>query len=240
MMADSNSKSKKRDSRNYFTTGSSWMKVSFPSAKDPSWNDRFTGKDEKISTCVVTIEADNDTCREFSTKPRIFSIISNKDAKMRLMDRVTNDLLDNFPQLKGKMKYTELHGPFRAGLSHTPERFAAKGVRPHTPYPGLYMGGSDLTMGNTFSGSIVAGWLVANAVIGYSFIDQMFLNKDIISDLVQFMDAPRKNNNNDNEANLAVPFNQPSATTVTNATEDKNGEQEKLDIHTTAESSKEE
>ena len=91
------SNKKHSNKRNYFTNGSSWMKVSFPSAKDPSWKERFGN----ISTCVITIEADNDTCREFSTKPRIFSILSNKDAKRRLLDRVTNDLIDNFPQLEG-------------------------------------------------------------------------------------------------------------------------------------------
>lgn len=228
---NNNKSSKKKDTRNYFTTGSSWMKVSFPSAKDPSWNDRF--KDEKISTCVVTVEADNDTCREFSTKPRIFSILSNKDAKMRLMDRIQNDLLDNFPQLKGKFKHMELHGPFRAGLSHTPERFAAKGVRPLTPYPGLYMGGTDLTMGNSFSGEVVAGYLVTNAVIGYSFFDQMYLGKDILADMIQHMETPQKKVRK-NEDDLAVPFNQPSKTTTTE--EDK----KKVDYHATAESSKEE
>ena len=48
--------SKKPDRRNKFDTGVSWIKISFPSAKDPSWNDRYPGK----STCVITIEADND------------------------------------------------------------------------------------------------------------------------------------------------------------------------------------
>lgn len=217
---------KKKDTRNYFTTGSSWMKVSFPSAKDPSWNDRFSS----VSTCVVTVEADNDTCREFSTKPRIFSILENRDAKMRLMDRISKDLLDNFPQLTGKIQHSELHGPFRAGLSHTPERYAAKGVRPLSPYPGLYMGGTDLTMGSSFSGAIVAGWLVSNAVIGYSFLDQMFLDKDIITDLIQNMETPSTTTNNNEEQHLAVPFTTP------NATKDKTDEQPA----TAAESSKEE
>ena len=226
------SNKKPTNKRNYFTNGSSWMKVSFPSAKDPSWKERFGD----ISTCVVTIEADNDTCREFSTKPRIFSILSNKDAKRRLLDRVTNDLIDNFPQLEGKMKYMELHGPFRAGLSHTPERFAAKGVRPHTPYPGLYMGGPDITIGDSFSGSIVAGWLAANAVMGYSFFDQMFLEKDIISDLVKFMEKPSKRKTTLEEDVLAVPFVESQG----DEKSDKLSDTETTAINQTAESSKEE
>ena len=129
------------------------------------------------------------------------------------------------------MKYMELHGPFRAGLSHTPERFAAKGVRPHTPYPGLYMGGPDITIGDSFSGSIVAGWLAANAVMGYSYFDQMFLEKDIISDLVKFMEKPKGRKTILEEDVLAVPFDEKN---------DKSSDKESIAINQTAESSKEE
>ena len=40
--------------------GAKWMRISFPSAKDPEW-DAFTDENEKgISTCVITIEADDE------------------------------------------------------------------------------------------------------------------------------------------------------------------------------------
>lgn len=52
------------------------------------------------------------------------------------------------------------------------------------------MGGSDLTVGDSFSGSIAGAWLAANAVMGYSFIDQLYLGKNITSDLRQFLDDP--------------------------------------------------
>lgn len=81
-------------------------------------------------------------------------------------------------------------GPIYRGLSHNPERYVAKGIRPESPYPGLYVGGSDLTVGESFSASIVGGWLAANAVMGYSYIDHLFLQKNITSDIVRFLEEP--------------------------------------------------
>lgn len=105
----------------------------------------------------------------------------------------------------GKIEHAEIRGPFYRGLSHNPERYAAKGVRADTPYPGLYVGGSDLTVGDSFSGSIVGGWLAANAIIGYSPIDLLYLRKNISSDLAQFIPPPFELNND-----LAVPYSPPA------------------------------
>lgn len=85
-----------------FDAGSSWMQISFPSAKDPSWEERHGN----ITTCVVTVEADDDFVVQYDTKPRLFSIIPSKVAdagnRARLMDKVKKDLLELYPQLEGK------------------------------------------------------------------------------------------------------------------------------------------
>ncbi len=73
------------------------MKVSFPSAKDPSWFDRYG----PISTCVVTIEADDEFVRMFDTKPRIYSYIKHS-GDTALGQRVIKDLCVTFPQLEGE------------------------------------------------------------------------------------------------------------------------------------------
>lgn len=93
-------------------------------------------------------------------------------------------------------------GPCRKGLSHTPERYAAKGIRTDTPYPGLYVGGSDLTVGDSFSGSTVGAWLLANAVCGYNSVDHLFLRKNVTSDLEQFLMMPPLADEDD----VAVPY----------------------------------
>ena len=73
------------------------MKVSFPSAKDPSWFDRYGS----ISTCVVTIEADDEFVRMFDTKPRIYSYLK-PPGDTTLGQRVIKDLCMTFPQLNGE------------------------------------------------------------------------------------------------------------------------------------------
>jgi hypothetical protein len=119
-------------------------------------------------------------------------------------------LLENYPQLHDKIDFISMVGPVRKGLSHTPFRYAVKGIRPETPFPGLFVGGPDLTVGDSFSGAIVAGWMTANAVVKYSFIDHLYLEKNITNDLKQFIPiSPRSKVDGDD---IAVPFTM--ATTV--------------------------
>jgi len=85
-----------------FEAGKSWIRVAFPSAKDPSFEERHG----KVTTCVVTIEADDDLVTPYDTKPKIFvikksSASSNGDLQ-RLSDRVKKDLFELYPQLEGK------------------------------------------------------------------------------------------------------------------------------------------
>ncbi len=65
------------------------------------------------------------------------------------------------------------------------------------------MGGSDLTVGESFAGSVVAAWLAANAVKGYNAIDYIFLQKNITSDLERFIEHPVLE---DFDGDTAVPF----------------------------------
>jgi hypothetical protein len=104
-----------------------------------------------------------------------------------------------------KILHSEISGPFQKGLSHNQERYVAKGIRADTPYPGLYVGGSDLTIGDSFSGSILGGWLVANALCGYDSIDYLFLQKNITADLQRFLEPPKLVDENDHNI-VAVPY----------------------------------
>jgi phytoene dehydrogenase-like protein len=173
-----------------FYSGESWLSISFPSAKDPSFCERHGN----ITTCVVTLEADEDFVTKFDSKPVLYSSCKkdaeSSEAAQRLMERVRKDLVDIYPQLEGRIVHCEMRGPFGKGLSHTPERFAAKGIRADTPFPNLYVSGPDLTVGDSFSGAIVSSWLTANAVMRYATVDHLFLNKNITSDLVRFLETP--------------------------------------------------
>lgn len=93
----------KKSKRTKFETGVSWMKISFPSAKDPTFPARHG---DNVTTCVVTIEADDDFTMFFDTKPKIYSIFKDRAGdsgnRQRLLDRVQKDLLTVYPQLQGK------------------------------------------------------------------------------------------------------------------------------------------
>lgn len=98
------------------------------------------------------------------------------------------------------------------------------------------MGGSDLTVGDSFSGSIAGAWLAANAVMGYSFIDHLYLRKNITSDLRQFLDDPSMavERNGKIVEDEAVPYKREIVGI------DKKGDQSNESGSKTAESSKEE
>ncbi|KAL7547247.1 hypothetical protein ACHAWF_010566 [Thalassiosira exigua] len=227
--------------RTKFTGGHSWMKVLFPSAKDPSWRERHGN----VSTCVITVEADDDLVRVFDTKPKIYSVLKDKSGEMgRLVDRALKDLLENFPQLAGKVACVQARGPIRSGLVQDPVRFAASGNRPASPYPGLYVGGPDLTISDSFSGAIASAWLVANAVAGYTgHIDHTYLGKSLTSDLERFLDEPCAevtDRTGRTIEDLAVPCDLPTAETKEKPSEKKEAAVA-VDVNTNAaESSKEE
>merc|ERR1712226_655751 len=71
------------------------------------------------------------------------------------------------------------------GISHTPKRYGAKGICPKTMYPGLYIGGSDITVGDSLSGSILGGWMVVNSILGYNFFDYFYIDKNITTDILK-------------------------------------------------------
>lgn len=194
----------KKSTKSKYEAGKSWMQISFPSAKDPS----FESRHGKVTTCVFTIEADDNFVTPFETKPKLFAVQRGKgethgDYKW-LMERVQNDLLATYPQLEGKIARAEMVGPLYRGLSHTPQRYAAKGVRPESNYPGLFCGGSDLTIGESFNASIYGGWIAANSVAGYQTLDLLYLQKNISSDIAAYLEHPDLPE--DGEEDLAINF----------------------------------
>jgi len=197
---------KRRRTRNVkFESGSSWVHIAFPSVKDPSFEEQHGN----VSTCVVTFEADDDFVQCFESKPKLYVVkqsITDKSFTDRVLQRVKRDLFDLYPQLEDKVLHAEISPIISRSLMHNPERYAAKGVRADTPYPGLFVGGSDLTVSGSFSAGIVGGWLAANAVAGYNYIDLLFLQKTITSDIEQFLEVPVISA--EDEEDLAVPFTQ--------------------------------
>lgn len=99
--ATSHDRKRRKPKQKKYEVGVSWIHISFPSAKDPSFLARY----RDISTCVVAIEADDEVVTDMATAPRIFSckkITSGVIESMnRLESQVRIDLMNIFPQLKG-------------------------------------------------------------------------------------------------------------------------------------------
>ena len=88
-------------------------------------------------------------------------------------------------------------------------------------------------MADSTSGALVGGWMAANGMMGYSFIDHLYLKKNITSDLQQFLEEPSLATVRDGVVveDLAVPFNEKLP---------EKGSEDDTGLNTAAESTKEE
>jgi len=168
-----------------FVPGKSWVRMDFQSAKDPLWEERFGG----VSTCVVSVEADSDILEavgegegEGPKRYKMKGIGERKGGELK--EKVLKDLVGVFPQLEGKVVFTELSKVVQEGLSHTPVRFAAKCVKSSTKYPGLWLGGEDTTV-ESFFGKVCAGVISCNSMVGYTALDLLGIGKNVSADVAK-------------------------------------------------------
>lgn len=126
--------------------------ISFPSSKDPSWEERYPGK----STIEIITMAPYELFAQWEDERWRKRGDEYNALKEEFSKRLLEELYVVEPQLKGKIDYYELSTPLSTrhfmnyesgemyGLSATPERFAHKFVRVHTPIKNLFLTGQDL------------------------------------------------------------------------------------------------
>lgn len=147
--------------------------ISFPAAKDPSYQDRYPG------TATIEIVAPT-TYEQF--EPWRDTIWGKRGGdyealKHRLTERLLEKLYEKQPQLRGKVDYVETSTPLSTawfcrygrgelyGLDHTPERFDQTWLKPKTAIGGLYLTGQDiLTCGVV--GAMIGGLVTTLAIQG--------------------------------------------------------------------------
>jgi len=151
--------------------------LSFPSAKDPDFANRFPGK--------ATIEVVGVAPWEWFARwqdTRWHKRGDDYEAfKQRLADRMRAELERQCPQVAGAIDHAELSTPLSTrhfaghphgeiyGLSHTPARFAARQLRPQTPIPGLYLTGADICTAGV-AGAVMGGVLSASVIARRSLL----------------------------------------------------------------------
>jgi all-trans-retinol 13,14-reductase len=147
--------------------------LSFPSAKDPSFQSRYPGK-STIDAITMLPYAPFANWEQTRWRHRG----GDYDAlKQRLAERLKEVLYRQVPSVVGKIAYMELSTPITTrhftnwghgeiyGIASTPERYAARVLGARTPLRGLYLTGQDVN-GLGVTGALMGGVVAASAALG--------------------------------------------------------------------------
>ena len=142
--------------------------ISFPSAKDPSFNERYPGR----ATIEIVAPGPHEWFEDWADKPWGKRGDEYEALKEALSQRLLAKLYERLPQLEGKIDYYELSTSLSTdyfcrydkgeiyGIDHDPQRFEQDWLKPKTDIPGLYLTGQDvITCGVV--GAMVGGLLTA-------------------------------------------------------------------------------
>ena len=144
--------------------------ASFPSAKDPSWAERFPGRSVEIITGL------HEWFTQWEDTKWHKRGAEYDDLKAQLTERMLVKLYELEPQLKGKADHIELSTPLSTrhfcnyergeiyGLQHDPGRFDQRLLRPRTALKGFYLTGQDVATAGV-GGAMMGGLLCAASIL---------------------------------------------------------------------------
>ncbi|WP_166254974.1 phytoene desaturase family protein [Marinobacter salicampi] len=148
--------------------------ISFPSAKDPSFAERYPGR----ATIEIVAPGPYEWYERWADKTWGKRGEEYEAEKEVFAQRLLAKLYEKLPHLEGKVDYYELSTPLSTdyfcryskgeiyGLNHTPGRFEQDWLKPKTRIPGLYLTGQDvMTCG--VAGAMIGGLLATVAVSGF-------------------------------------------------------------------------
>ncbi|MBI2602195.1 MAG: NAD(P)/FAD-dependent oxidoreductase [Deltaproteobacteria bacterium] len=146
--------------------------ISFPSAKDPSWESRYP---DRSAIEVITLS----TYEMFKKWEGTQWYDRGEDynaLKETLAQRLLKTTMDHNPSMRDCIETYEVSTPLSTkhfcgyqqgeiyGLEHTPFRYQQKWLRPHTPLRNLFLTGQDVAS-NGIAGALVGGFLTASAIM---------------------------------------------------------------------------
>jgi all-trans-retinol 13,14-reductase len=146
--------------------------ISFPSAKDPTFEQRFPGR----STIDVITLAPYDWFTRWQATRWQKRGDEYEAFKAAIAARLLDILHTHVPVTRGRVAHAELGTPLSTrhfanhpqgeiyGLAHTPRRFLTRSLRPRTPVPNLYLTGQDVSVCGVM-GAVSGGILAASAVL---------------------------------------------------------------------------
>jgi all-trans-retinol 13,14-reductase len=154
--------------------------ISFPSAKDPTFNDRFPGH----STIDIITFAPYEWFTRWEQTHWHKRGIDYENFKQEIQSRLLRVLYRYVPSVQHRVIHAELSTPLTTrdftnyahgeiyGLAHTPERFRLRALGPRTPIRGLYLTGQDAAICGV-TGAVSGGILAASAVLRRNLFNAM-------------------------------------------------------------------
>ena len=149
--------------------------ISFPSAKDPTFNSRYPGK----STGELITVTPSKWFEEWKDEKVMHRGDDYTSFKMKLGRQIWQQTCVIYPHLEDKLEYFEVGTPLSNryylesfngevyGLDHDVNRFdpyVQTELRPETPVSGLYLTGQDVFCVG-FGGGLMGGMLCASAIL---------------------------------------------------------------------------
>ncbi|MFV8783417.1 phytoene desaturase family protein [Microbulbifer sp. SA54] len=160
--------------------------ISFPSAKDPSFSDRYPQR----ATIEIVAPGKYEWFEQWQGETWGKRGDDYEALKQHFSERLLEHLYRHFPQLRGQVDYCELSTPLSTryfcryrhgeiyGLDHDPARFDQDWLRPKTRIKGLYLTGQDV-MSCGVAGAMFGGLLCAQSVLGWrrggALLKQIFI-----------------------------------------------------------------
>ncbi|PTQ91185.1 phytoene desaturase family protein [Agitococcus lubricus] len=147
--------------------------ISFPSAKDPTFNERYPNR----ATIEIVAPCPWEWVEQWADKPWGKRGADYDALKEQFSQRLLEKLYQKLPHLRGKIDYYELSTPLSTqffcwyekgeiyGLDHDPQRFEQNWLKPKTDIDGLYLTGQDvMTCGVV--GAMIGGLMTAVTIGG--------------------------------------------------------------------------
>ncbi len=154
--------------------------LSFPSAKDPDWSNRYPGK----STIDIITLIRYDLFEKWKDTPWKKRGAAYEALKENFAQRLLGELYKQLPQLEGKVSYYELSTPLTTqhfvnyekgeiyGLDHTPTRFRQSFLKPRTPIKNFFLTGQDIATAGV-GGALFSGVLTAAVITGKNVLKKV-------------------------------------------------------------------
>lgn len=155
--------------------------ISFPSAKDPSWSERYPDR----STIDIITLVPFETFAPWEGTRWMKRGEEYEALKEKIAQRLMEVLFKQMPHLRDRVDHYELSTPLTTqyfvnydkgelyGLDHTPDRFRQKFLRPRTPIKNLFLTGQDIVTAGV-GAALFAGLITASAITSINFMQKIY------------------------------------------------------------------